>query len=374
MRVCDLFLRIFLGFLIIILLGNEGKVRAFQFKDSRVSISSYTFLNNLEYVGDVDQYSTIISNNATQETIFLGEGQTFFGEHLALEAIHQEGNFLFYRFGVLGTHLYGDEKNFHKVRPLVSIAYIVPKEASSTWEDNFFSEKKGKEYKFYLIFGSIINGPRNKFIEPLYDDSLFYYRPVEEGLAIGQSGTLGSYDAWINWQRLNTPFHRERFDIGIVSKLKKRGFHWDFQFHYVHEGGQLYHPGPVKDNFGVASGPELVLGRARFRVSGCYSYDIPDRGKPETFSEGWGIESSIIFKVKKMQVFLEHWIGKDFRTAEGDPFYQADWLVKFGFLHKWKLTKHCILLLGARGYWVKGTFTHDERLEIRYYINYTPNK
>jgi hypothetical protein len=332
-------------------------------------ISSHTFLNNLEYVGEVDRYSTVITNNATGETIFLGEGQTFFGEHLALEFFHHRDNFLSYRFGVLGTRFYGDEDDFHKILPLITFEYVVPRGTYPARLGSFFPETKAEDHKFYLFFGSILNGPRRKLIEPLYDDALFYYRPVEHGLALGQKGHFWAYDIWINWQRLNTPFHRERFDIGIVSEVGAKAFQWKFQWHYVHEGGQLYHPGPVKDNFAWAFGPEFVWKKFRFLLIGCYAYDIPDRGNPDLFSDGWGLQSQIAFNGKKAKVFVESWLGKDFLTAEGDPFYQADWLVKFGFCRKWTLAKNTVLLLGARGYWVEGKFVHDERLEVRYSLD-----
>ena len=64
-------------------------------------------------------------------------------------------------------------------------------------------------------------------------------------------------DAWINWQRLNTAAHRERFDAGyraavrLYPTIRLLG-----QWHVVHEGGQQFASGPVSDSQGFGLGLE----------------------------------------------------------------------------------------------------------------------
>ena len=63
---------------------------------------------------------------------------------------------------------------------------------------------------------------------------------------------------WLQWQRLNTPDHRERLDAGARLDWRWGGiFSSPLQTHIVHEGGQLYASGPVRDSFVLASGIKL---------------------------------------------------------------------------------------------------------------------
>ena len=90
-------------------------------------------------------------------------------------------------------------------------------------------------------------GPHG-LLPPLQRTSLAFSRPDEAGLQLTFDTDRFEQDAWINWQRLNTAENRELFDTGVQGRL---GFDlglpvWlSYQFHLVHQGGQLFNSGPV---------------------------------------------------------------------------------------------------------------------------------
>ena len=140
-----------------------------------------------------------------------------------------------------------------------------------------------------------LGGPHG-LLPPLQVETLAFTRPYEGGLQWQVAGQRLAQDAWINWQRLNTAEHRERFDAGVRGRVAL-GDGWPvalgYQLHIVHEGGQLFDPGPVNDS--VAGGPGLVVepridffDATAIEAYVMWSRHVPDRAAAELTDHGHG--------------------------------------------------------------------------------------
>ena len=116
-------------------------------------------------------------------------------------------------------------------------------------------------------------------------------KPVLRGRS---SGGVLRHEFWLDWQRLNTPDHRERFDGGVNASLRVTdALALPLQIHIVHEGGQLHAAGPVTDSAAIAGGVSLhhsfrggYLGF--LELFGLVSRYVPDRSRPELNTDGAG--------------------------------------------------------------------------------------
>lgn len=141
-------------------------------------------------------------------------------------------------------------------------------------------------------------GPHG-LLPPLQVETLAFTRPHEGGLQWQVAAARLTQDAWLNWQRLNTAEQRERFDAGVRGRLALGAGAWvgaalGYQFHVVHEGGQLFDPGPVADS--AAGGPGLVLeprigffDAASIETYVMWAQHVPDRAAPERTDHGHGL-------------------------------------------------------------------------------------
>lgn len=141
-----------------------------------------------------------------------------------------------------------------------------------------------------------LGGPHG-LLPPLQVETLAFTRPYEGGLQWQVAAERFAQDAWIDWQRLNTAEHRERFDAGVRGRLAlgaESPIALGYQLHIVHEGGQLFDPGPVNDS--AAGGPGLVIepridffDATSIEAYMMWSKHIPDRAVPEQTSHGHGL-------------------------------------------------------------------------------------
>jgi hypothetical protein len=137
------------------------------------------------------------------------------------------------------------------------------------------------------------------------------------------------HEMWVNWQRLNTPAHRERFDAGVAASMHVTGaLSVPVQLHVVHEGGQQFAAGPVADSLVFATGAAVgaKAGEAvevSIEVLGAASRYVPDRSRPNASRSGAAlfVRGAIVHGPWRGHVIA--WRGDDFIKVEGDPNYQA---------------------------------------------------
>jgi hypothetical protein len=170
-------------------------------------------------------------------------------------------------------------------------------------------------------------GTLHGLLPPLQRETLLFERSYEAGLLWRLDGDIARSSAWLNWQRLNTPRHRERFDGGAISEIRiAPRVSLPLQVHLVHEGGQSHASGPVTDSYAGAAG---IVGRWRAGRLGIASLEahalasrhVPDREAPDRSRTGRAVLMRASTDVGRWRGHLLFWRGRDFIKAEGDTNY-----------------------------------------------------
>jgi hypothetical protein len=261
------------------------------------------------------------------------EGETIFGTAARAEARVDVNGRVTIAGGIFGNLRYGSETAFELVRPVLTM------------------EVRGRRFRF--LFGTLETpragappgpdrtGPHG-LLPPIQRETLAFDRPYEAGLQWLFKGSRLEHDVWLQWQRLNTPDHRERLDAGACLDWRWGGLlSSPLQTHIVHEGGQLYASGPVLDSFVLASGIKLSRrpespppsGRPRepriakldgsMELLGLWSHAVPDRQQPARTRDGAGFFGRAAVEGYSWRGHLIMWRGDDYIKDEGDPNYQS---------------------------------------------------
>ena len=261
------------------------------------------------------------------------EGETIFGTAARAEARIHLGERATVSAGVLTNQRFGSDAPFELVRPV--LALTVTGRRSSFVFGTLQTPRAGDPP------GPDRTGPHG-LVPALQRETLAFDRPFEAGLQWLFSGARLTHDLWLQWQRLNTPAHRERLDAG--ARLEWRVHGWaaiPLQAHIVHEGGQLYAMGPVRDSTAVASGvvfgrsqPHSVAGPARpgpvsraprpsLELLGLWSHYVPDRQQRVRTRDGGAFFGRAALEWPHWRTHLLMWRGDDFVKDEGDANYQS---------------------------------------------------
>ena len=191
-----------------------------------------------------------------------------------------------------------------------------------------------------FVFGSLdtvasheaVGGPDletpHRLLPPLQEETLAFTRGQEMGLQWTLDASRLDHDAWINWQRLNTETHRERFDAGyrsVITLAEQWQLHG--QWHVVHEGGQRFPVGAVSDSqagaLGVAWSHHPSHRGLRLSVESHVvgTRDEPDRADLSAPESGIAIFTRAAVERAPWRTHLIVWRGRDVAKAEGDPNY-----------------------------------------------------
>ena len=161
----------------------------------------------------------------------------------------------------------------------------------------------------------------------LATETQWFTRAYEAGIQWRTDLPRFTQDLWFDYQRMNTPAYREKFDAGVVNRVRVTGpLSIASQFHVVHHGGQQYSTGPVSDSVAFGSGVlvEGRVGRLPAASAEAYvlgSYDRPDRGAPELTTQGAALFLRATAEARGWRGHAIVWRGKDFNHEDGDPNY-----------------------------------------------------
>jgi hypothetical protein len=246
------------------------------------------------------------------------DGETIFGAAVRATAELGLNDRVTVSVGGIANQRFGSDEPFELVRPVLALTI------------------RGRRSSF--VFGTLPpltsdlpvgpdrNGP-HELLPPLQRETLAFDRPYETGLAWTFDGSALRHHFWLEWQRLNTPEHRERFDGGMRTSYRLSKFvTLPFQFHVVHEGGQLYQSGPVADSGAVAAGAMLggtIAGhyRTTLEVFGLGSAHVPDRSRPDSSRNGSAFFGRAAAERNGWRGHVIFWRGRNFIKDEGDPNY-----------------------------------------------------
>lgn len=224
------------------------------------------------------------------------------------------------RAGLFLNHRYGSARFAEQVRPVISLAV-----------------DRGPSR---FVFGTLdtvphaftaapdLGGPHG-LLPPLQVETLAFTRPHEGGLQWQVAAERLTQDAWINWQRLNTAEHRERFDAGVRGRLalgSDSPFALGYQLHIVHEGGQLHDAGAVNDS--AAGGPGVVFepridyfDAASIETWVMWSKHVPDRAMAGLTDHGHGVFVRAAARKHGWRGHAIFWTACLWLQAEGDLNY-----------------------------------------------------
>jgi hypothetical protein len=191
-----------------------------------------------------------------------------------------------------------------------------------------------------FIFGSLetvqtrapVAGPDvetlHGLLPPIQDERLTFTRGQEMGLQWLVVSPRFDHDTWLNWQRLNTADHRERFDAGYRGRVGQNGSTSLLgQWHIVHEGGQQFATGTVSDSQAGALGLEWAQPVGRYRVvldaHAVATRNVPDRDRPPLTEAGAGVFARTAVSRGVWRAHLLFWRGHDTLKDEGDANYLA---------------------------------------------------
>ena len=243
------------------------------------------------------------------------EGETLFGAAARVYADLRLGSATFVTLGAFGNQRFGSEDAFEQVRPVIALAV------------------RGQRSTF--VFGTFPAAPPDRpmgpdrggphgLLPPLQRETLAFERAYEPGLLWRFASTRLTHTAWIEWQRLNTSEHRERFDGGVDARVRlSAGFALPVQVHVVHEGGQQFAAGPVSDSAAAALGLAFTRGWGAFEVYGLASKSVPDRERPSEDRRGRAIFARAAVEHHGWRAHLIAWRGRHFIKDEGDPNYSS---------------------------------------------------
>jgi hypothetical protein len=257
------------------------------------------------------------------------EGETIFGTAARLEGRIGLGEAVELSLGVFGNQRFGSESAFELVRPVVALSVA---RGRSRFVFGTLDAPRGLFARGPLAkpAGPDRTGP-HELLPPLQRETLAFDRPYEAGLQWTREAPGLRHDAWLQWQRINTAAHRERLDAGVRAGWRlTRLLTLPAQLHVVHEGGQLYAAGPVRDSLALASGialapPPAVQAspRASLELIGLWSRDTPDRAAPDRTRHGAGFFGRAALEAHGWRGHLIMWRGDDFVKDEGDPNYMS---------------------------------------------------
>jgi hypothetical protein len=259
------------------------------------------------------------------------EGETLFGAAIRVDAEVEMSRTVSLDIGFFGNQRFGGERAFDLARPVLalrvkgrrSVVVFGTLPSAVTVEDRPGGEP---------VTGPDRTGPHG-LVPPLQRETLAFERPYEAGLEWTFVHPRLEQESWLQWQRLNTPEHRERLDAGIrgIWRVSRR-IGVPLQTHIVHEGGQLFASGPVRDSLGVASGLMLRTDADRARhdgrplaltleLLGLWSRFTADREAPDPTRDGGAFFGRAAARRGSWRAHLIVWRGDDFVKDEGDPNY-----------------------------------------------------
>ncbi len=169
-------------------------------------------------------------------------------------------------------------------------------------------------------------GP-HRLLPPLQRETLTFERAYEPGLQWTFRGAIVEHEMWLEWQRLNTPEHRERFDAGMNAALwPGHAVSVPVQLHVVHQGGQLFASGAVADSVAAATGARLERTIASGALGSVEAYGlvsryVPDRAQPALSRDGVAFLGRGAVERAGWRVHLLAWRGRNFIKDEGDANY-----------------------------------------------------
>lgn len=247
------------------------------------------------------------------------EGETLFGAAPRVSAIFDLGDRAALQLGVFANQRFGSANASELTRPIITLTL---RSGNSVFLFGTLETPRVAD-----PLGPDRTGPHG-LLPPVQVETLAFERPYEAGFQWLVRSAHVRHDAWLSWQQLNTPEHRERFNAGVTTSIRAaRALTIPLQFHVVHHGGQQFSVGPVADSVAGGGGASVRWTGGHFagdlELLGLLSRFTPDRERPDLSRTGQGFLSRATVERCAWRGHVLFWRGWDFIKEEGDPNYQS---------------------------------------------------
>jgi hypothetical protein len=277
---------------------------------------------NTTYVYNIESQGTFITRRKACQGSFCFRneeevnGFTLFGDFTGVQLRYSPTAHLNLYGGVFLAIPFGGERTIDLVRPIITLDYRLMEGVN-------------------FLAGTL--QPRHPFHDAVFDDLMYFVRPVEQGFQFIANTRFYQQDFFINWQQQNTRLRNERFDIGYVGKVMFGPLRLNGQVHYDHLGGEVpfpdFRPIEARNNLVWAGGPELAFSPATYvpalalwqEVGIALTFfgdkDQPNTRAPELATQGHAHEVRGWVEIAGWRLLMARWHADNFVTSNGDRFF-----------------------------------------------------
>ncbi len=158
---------------------------------------------------------------------------------------------------------------------------------------------------------------------------------VENGAQLQYQRENWVDDLFFNYRLQDMPDHAEKFDVGFTHNNAWKFLRFNYQVHWIHEGGTLYrHPVATVNDIAHLFGAGVQFQPASIWIVGAkYSYltshlkhSAVDPDNPDEFTyrleiKGSGRLYEIYTRVSRVKLSLEYWRGINYQHEGSDPWF-----------------------------------------------------
>lgn len=326
-------MRIRLLLAIVVLCATFGTIHAQELEGN---LNFHSFIDNREYA----------NSHRFSETIF---GVRFSPEiGLRIDSVHR------LRVGFNALHEFGSPKFTREIAPVIYYQY------------------SKKNLDFYI--GAFPRqGLISDFPRAIFNDTLNYYRPNIEGMAMKYETANFREVVFIDWTSRQTETARENFIFGFSGTFKKDVF---FASHYVmmlHNAGPAVEiPGDhVEDNGAAAIKVGVDLSHRTFLDSLTINTGgLMSLHRIRGTEGGWQTPKGALFEItaeyRRIGITNSYYIGEANTIKTGDRFYDSKRYNRLDFTWRPRLYKNIEARLAFSLHFVDGVIDNQQSFGLRY--------
>lgn len=189
-----------------------------------------------------------------------------------------------------------------------------------------------------LILGNIYGGANHGLIAPLYNQELNLTADPETGFQLLYDARHLHLDAWVNWHSFifEEDTHQEAFTVGLSNMIKFNSpdarihYYMPVQMTIQHRGGELdtIYTNSVQTLMNASVGAGVtwninrkILKRVNVEIDALGYYQ--QAGSLWPFDKGVGLYASAAIDLKQIRVQGGYFIGNDFISLFGIPYFGA---------------------------------------------------